>query len=211
MSPELNIEPEPEDVIALTGTVGGRTLRASVSGDGANRPPNDFYPTPSHATEALLKHERFSGSIWEPACGDGSISRVLEASGYEDVYSSDLHQYGYGFTGVDFLGLDRPFLPLELPVGNIITNPPYSLAHRFAGRALDLTQSKVAMLLKLTFLESARRRPLFERGMLARIHVFSNRITLHANGVAGENSGMICFAWFVWDKSHIGPPTINWI
>jgi hypothetical protein len=26
-----------------------------------------------------------------------------------------------------------------------------------------------------------------------------------------KNSGMISFAWFVWDKDYVGKPMINWI
>ncbi len=37
----------------------------------------DFYPTPRWATHALIDNERFSGDIWECACGDGEMSCVL--------------------------------------------------------------------------------------------------------------------------------------
>ncbi|MDE8344167.1 MAG: hypothetical protein POG24_10155, partial [Acidocella sp.] len=37
----------------------------------------DFYPTPGWATYALINSEQFEGDIWEPACGDGSMSEVL--------------------------------------------------------------------------------------------------------------------------------------
>jgi len=40
----------------------------------------EFYPTPPEATRALLSVECFEGDIWEPACGDGAISKVLEAA-----------------------------------------------------------------------------------------------------------------------------------
>jgi hypothetical protein len=38
----------------------------------------DFFPTPRWATFALIENENFSGEIWESACGDGTMSRVLE-------------------------------------------------------------------------------------------------------------------------------------
>jgi hypothetical protein len=34
----------------------------------------DFYPTPEWATELLLMHEKFKGTIWEPACGEGDMA-----------------------------------------------------------------------------------------------------------------------------------------
>lgn len=45
------------------------------------RLPNEFYPTPPEATRALLSVEHFDGDIWEPACGDGRIAKVLEDHG----------------------------------------------------------------------------------------------------------------------------------
>lgn len=78
----------------------------------------EFYPTPPEATRALLAVESFEGDIWEPACGDGAISKVLEAAGYQ-VVSTDLIDRGYGAGGHNFLKSDRPLAK------NIITNPPY--------------------------------------------------------------------------------------
>ena len=48
----------------------------------------DFYPTPPWATLALIDNERFEGRIWEPACGDGTMARVLQGSG-QPVDASD--------------------------------------------------------------------------------------------------------------------------
>lgn len=78
----------------------------------------EFYPTPPEATRALLSVEAFEGDIWEPACGDGAISKVLEAAGYQ-VVSTDLIDRGYGAGGNNFLKSDKPLAK------NIITNPPY--------------------------------------------------------------------------------------
>ena len=48
----------------------------------ADRQVDDFYATPRSTVEQLLAVESFEGTIWEPACGDGAISRVLEERGY---------------------------------------------------------------------------------------------------------------------------------
>lgn len=66
-----------------------------------NRKEHDFYPTPEIATVRFLEKEKFSGEIWEPACGDGSMSRVLESYGYQ-VKSTDLIYRGYGGGGRGF-------------------------------------------------------------------------------------------------------------
>ena len=84
------------------------------------------------------------------------MSRVLEAAGYE-VVSRDLVDRGYGEVA-DFLAIDN----LEWD-GNIVTNPPYKYAQEFVEKALSIIPEgkKVAMFLKLTFLEGKARRALF--------------------------------------------------
>ena len=67
----------------------------SATNKGKIRIKNDFYPTPSYVVEELLKREVFSGDIWECACGEGHISKVLKDNFYS-VYSSDLVDRGYG-------------------------------------------------------------------------------------------------------------------
>ena len=120
------------------------------------RADHDFYPTPPEAVRALLSVEQFDGTIWEPACGNGAISRELESHGHR-VVSTDLIDRSYGQSGCDFLSAITPTrVRLEHPdMRHIVTNPPYSyrrgIADKFVGQALRVTREtggKVAMLLK---------------------------------------------------------------
>lgn len=121
-----------------------------------DREQNDFYATDPKAVEELLKVQTFSKRVWECACGTGHISNVLKNHGY-DVYSTDLIARGYG-DQMDFLNND-----IKSWDGDIITNPPYKLALEFVKKAHELVTDghKVAMFLKLTFLESKRRKAFF--------------------------------------------------
>jgi hypothetical protein len=67
------------------------------------------------------------------------------------------------------------------------------------------------MLLRLGFLESARRSPLLDHGLLVRVHVFKERLPMmHRHNWEGPRaSSAICFAWFVFDRNHRGPATID--
>ena len=94
-----------------------KTLGASNHTDTV-RQREDYYATEPKATEWLCKLERFEGRILEPSCGEGHMSRVLEAAGYE-VVSRDLVDRGYGEVS-DFLAIDN-----QVWDGNIVTNPPY--------------------------------------------------------------------------------------
>lgn len=174
--------------------------------DTANRERDDFYPTPAAGTRALLSVERFDGCIWECACGDGAISKELEAAGYT-VISTDLIDRGYGAGGVDFL------LDFQTAAPNIITNPPFKHAEEFVRHALARATRKVAMLCRLAWLEGIERKALFERTPLARIWVFSRRLAMLRGGAAMQQGGggMIAFAWYVWEHGHSGPPSIGWI
>ena len=118
---------------------------------------NDFFPTPSECTRAVLNAlPHLPTPIWEPACGDGAICRVLEEFGYTLKEASDLIDRGYGRGGVDFLSL-RPVLTPHC--GTIITNPPYKLARPFVDLALEYAQT-VVMLCKLKLFSRATPRAL---------------------------------------------------
>jgi hypothetical protein len=168
------------------------------------REKDDFYPTPPHATQALLDMVKFEGDVWECACGDGAISKVLEQNGFK-VYSSDLFDRGYGDVGVDFLSTYKK-------VDNIITNPPYKLAQEFVEHALKNADKKVAMLLKLNFLEGVKRYNMFKSTPLKHVLVFSKRLTFYEGTLEKtKRSGVLAYAWYVWEKSYEGKPYIDWI
>jgi hypothetical protein len=97
-----------------------KTLGASNHANG-ERQHEDYYATEPKATEWLCRLEQFDGRILEPACGEGHISEVLKAAGYE-VVSRDLVDRGYGEVA-DFLAIDNLAWG-----GNIVTNPPYKYA-----------------------------------------------------------------------------------
>lgn len=164
----------------------------------------DFYPTPTWATHALIENEVFTGTIWECACGDGAMSKVLALTG-NPVKSSDLYDRGFGEAGVDFL-------QANCPVDNIITNPPFNCAEGFIHAALRQVRCKVALLLRLAFLESAHRaNTIFTVSPPSRVWVFSERITFYPSGVKRAGNGTTAYAWFVWDKEYTGPTQLAWI
>jgi hypothetical protein len=164
----------------------------------------DFFPTPAWATHALIDNEKLSGDIWECACGDGSMSRVLELTG-QKVFSSDLYDRGYGESGIDFLSPTRT-------AANIITNPPYNCAEGFVASGVRAAKKKFALLLRLAFLEGANRaNTIFSKTPPARVWVFSERITFYPSGVEPKGSGTTAYAWFVWDKNAPGSTELRWL
>jgi hypothetical protein len=170
------------------------------------REENDFYPTPAYAVEELLKREKFDGNIYECACGEGDISKVLISHNYK-VYSSDLIDRGYGYSGIDFLNYNGK------RCDNIVTNPPFKYALEFVLQSKKVANNKIAMFLKTVFLESSSRFEMFQDKdfPLKTMYQFSKRVTLVKNGIKMKNSGVIAYAWFIWDKNYVGKPNIEWI
>jgi hypothetical protein len=173
------------------------------------REQHDYYATDPRAVEILLENETFSREIWEPACGEGHIAKVLQKAGY-DVYSSDLIYRGFGDpASFDFLkeGLDDFN-------GDIITNPPYKYALEFCQTALETVKTgrKVAMFLKLTFLEGKKRQAFFLKNPPKTVYVFSARVKCAKNGdFESLGSSAVAYAWYVWEKGKNSDPVIKWI
>lgn len=169
----------------------------------------DFYATEPKAMEILLEQEKFHPTIWECACGAGHLSRVLEKHGYQ-VISTDLINRGYGDEEpMDFL--KETFESFE---GDIITNPPYKYALEFCENALETIRpgGKVAMFLKLTFLESKKRKQFFQENPPKIVYVSSSRLICAMNGDFKKyTTSAVAYAWFVWVKGYKGDPIIKWI
>jgi hypothetical protein len=168
---------------------------------------DDCYETPAVAVQALLQVEVIPHRIWEPCCGPGAIVRALRVTG-RTVVASDLVDYGCpdSESRIDFL-MERRAPP---DVDVILTNFPYKLAGPMVEHALQLCPL-VIVLLRLAFLESDRRSGILDRGHLARVHVFKDRLPMmHRRGWDGPKaSSTVPYAWFVWDRNHDGPTTIH--
>ena len=193
----------PENFLKVVKPNKGLSIVGSSRNNG-EREPDDYYPTPAYAVEELLKREEFQGEVWECACGEGDISKVFESNGFS-VRSTDLIDRGFG-SQLDFLKSD-------VISDNIITNPPYKIALDFVMKAKKQSRNKIAMFLKTVWLESEGRYEMFQdkEFPLKCVYQFSKRVTLTKGGKKMKNSGMIAYAWYVWEKGYEGEPVIRWI
>lgn len=170
----------------------------------------DYYATSPIATRMLLEKEKFSPNIWECASGGDHIVKVLKEAGY-NVWATDIVDRTGHTEILDFLTSDVKFN------GDIITNPPYSMAQTFVEKALDSVTDghKVAMYLRLLFLEGKKRQQLFRQRNLKTVYVAAARMGCGANGKFFDQEreyegGSVAFAWFVWEKGYEGDPVIKW-
>lgn len=155
----------------------------------------DFYPTPPDVTHALMQFLDLEGllfgisSVWEPACGDGAMSRVIEEY-VAEVISTDIRETGYGMGGKDF------FVWRE-SCDAIITNPPFNQSAEFIIKAIGETEL-VAMLLKSQYWHASKRTKLFRDHPPAYVLPLNWR----PDFLAGERGGsptMECI-WTVWKR-----------
>lgn len=161
---------------------------------------DNFVITPPEPVTAFIEHAAFDflvpkcKKIWEPACGDGAISKVLEAAGY-DVISTNINDRGYGETDVDFLKT------LNRRADVIVTNPPFDAptgtAAQFLRHAGHLEVPYVAMFLKSTFMAAGRDRAWMQEPRWR--PSIKLELTWRIDWTGGGNPTME-MAWFVWEN-----------
>ncbi len=179
------------------------TTLAATSHSNGFREENDFYATEPKAIDLLCQVEKFNEWILEPACGQGHLSKRLIENGYQ-VYSSDLIDRGYG--------MQYDFFKTSSWHGDIITNPPYKFAKEFIEKSLSIipTGNKVAMFLKLQFMEGKSRKKLFKTSPPKKIYVSSSRLNCAKNGEFEKYpSSAVAFAWYVWEKGYSGKTVVE--
>ncbi len=178
------------------------TLGAS-NHSGHKRAEHDLYCTHPEAVRALLKIENFGKRIWEPFAGLRHISCVLIEQGY-DVRESDLLARGQSIEQLDFMTQEERW------DGDIITNVPYKGATEFVRKCLDTVADgrKVAVWLRILYLESAERKRFFEQYPPLRVWISSRRIPCGMNGEFGTSAQG--YAWYIWEKGYKGETTLKW-
>ena len=191
-----------------------KTLAASNHTD-KEREINDYYATEPKALELLLELETFSPYVWECACGEGHLSEVLKSHGHK-VKSSDVIDRGYPETEtLDFLKVKKEDIKQDFS-RDIITNPPYKYAKEFVEHALEISMdsTKIAMFLKVQFLEGKARRELFEKYPPKVIYVASKRLLCAKNGefqkMRDGGGSAVAYAWFIWEKGFKGDTVVRW-
>lgn len=174
------------------------------------RSVNDFYATPPLAIKKLLELEKFSDTIWEPACGMNHITNEFLQAGYTVRTSDIVDMIGDGTVIIeDFLKND------VVRDMDIVTNPPYKYAAEFVEKAIESVADghKVAMFLKLQFLEGKKRKVLFEKYPPKVIYVASSRFGCSETGEFDETGNIgsaIAYCWYIWEKGYKGDTILKW-
>jgi len=180
------------------------------------REENDFYATDPQALVNFISSLKRDGvrslsqNVWECACGDGALTKVLRAQGHTVKSTDIIDRDCPGVQIADFMKIDGGIFE-----GDILTNPPYKLAQKFIEKSLSiLNDGSMAMfLLRIQFLESQKRKVFFQKNPPKYVYVNSSRIGMWKNNdkATGGNGSALCFCWFVWEKGFTGDTIVRWI
>ena len=177
---------------------------------------DDYYATSSTSIISLLDNIKFGGKFLEPCVGGGHIAELIKKYyPNNSIKLYDIVDRGYDKTIVsDYLTNDFGHDKFD----SIVTNPPYSLAKEFLEKSMSILNKngKIAMFLKIQFLEGLSRKVMFEKYPPKYIYVFTKRQNPLRNGEEKDENGKawsstMCFAWFVWEEGSTTEPIIRWI
>jgi hypothetical protein len=176
--------------------------------DSIEREVDDFYPTPPEATRAFLAAEisrlRDFPLIWEPAAGDGAMTREMHALGLS-TYASDLVDRGCGAEVANFYSFAKA------PARAIVTNPPFQECNARDGRGRwiwhamrDLDVEYMALLMNWGWPGASGHARLWSAFAPARIYLMRWKVDFTGQGAPPMLNG-----WFVWDRRHQGEPVLR--
>jgi hypothetical protein len=192
----------------------GLNIVGSKRFDGTSREIHDYYATDPKVIQDLYRFENIKGFVWENAVGEGNLyNEIIKLPSVDKVIGTDLIDRCKGkFKINDFLKDNNPF---KIKPDWIITNPPYKYGKEWVLRSLEAVndEGKVALLMKLAFLESVSRYEMFKSTPLRNVYVYSKRVGVYKNNIKTKNSGLTAYAWYVWDKSFTNnvKPQVDWI
>ena len=161
------------------------------------RKKNDFYPTPTWATETLIERcPCISGKILECASGAGDISRLL-GKHFSTVSTNDIDLARDADYHLD-LSTKPGWLEIAERPDWTVTNPPFCYAPKMVPLAYEFSAVGIAMLLRITFLEPCNNRI----GFLSE-HPPTQLIVMPRISFTGDGGkDLACTAWFIWNKQH---------
>jgi hypothetical protein len=186
----------------------------------------DFYETPIELSRAsiynFIKDEEYKPlEILDPGAGHGVWGKALcEFFGYDSI----------AISGVEIDEKTKPEWYVDWYIGDyldypnyvtydsrqpelIIGNPPYSLAEEFVRKSFDLLVDGgyIFFLLRLAFLESAKRIPLYKEFPPKRVYVLQRRPSFFSSNGKTRTTDATSYAMFLWQEGWEGKTELDWL
>jgi hypothetical protein len=185
----------------------------------AKRREGDYYPTPAELAERIVglvrgPMEFTPRTILEPSAGSGSFVRACRKAWPEAAITAVEPTERLVENLVEQPGDTVKWCTLEAfstraRFDLIIGNPPYSLAEEHVRICLGLLapRGRLTFLLRLAFLESAKRKELFDAHPPESVTVLARRPSFTANG----KTDSAAYAVFTWREGFTGRPELGWM
>ena len=165
---------------------------------------DEHYVEPLWCSERLFQEEKFTGQVYDPACGFGRIVLSAHKAGHT-AYGSDITDRGWDSTTQDFLkhrGMHD----------NIVSNPPFNILPAFARHAASLARHKVALVMPSARLHAAH---WLQALPLARVWLMTPRPSMppghHILAGGKVGGGKTDYAWLVFERDYRGTPELKWL
>lgn len=179
----------------------------SATGRGGKRERLDRYYTPEVLARVLVGRLDIcpGESICEPSAGGGAFARALrDLPDPGPITCVDVDPMAPGLDAGNHAAVSdfvhyKPAHRFDWIVGN----PPYRHALAHVEHALTISD-RVAFLLRLGFLESAKRAPFWELNPCRRIWALSERPSF-----TGGGTDATAYGFFYWDALYPGPTRLD--
>ncbi len=181
----------------------------SATRRGGIRESLDRYYTPPDLARVLVDQLGIGPglAICEPSAGGGAFVEALAATKPARLVAVDVDPSAPGLT-MGTASVCADFLDLEWSTRCqfdwIVGNPPYRDALAHVLHALE-QGGRVAFLLRIGFLESAKRAPFWADHPCRRIWALSERPSFTSDG----KTDAAAYALFYWDNQYSGPTRLD--
>ncbi len=168
-----------------------------------DRPENNLYHTPFSLTWLLAENINI-GKAYDPACGSLAIVKALNkyhiSSYYDDIDS-------------EYVGSQKDFLDSEKishKFDSFVMNPPFDLWNSFIIKAKEYNVERICSIGQMDYWSTFDRYDTNLFRGLKYVLVFNRKVDYRTTY---REDGLFCVgamasAWFVWERSHFGPPQI---
>ena len=143
----------PSDPAEQPGVVASREGSQAAQSTPINahawqREVHEHYVEPHWCSERLFAEEKFEGPIWDPCCGFGRIPDAAKKADLEAIGTDITYRGWLPFCGkMDFLSRGRL---IDTKDFDIVCNPPFNIAGKFARHAIDMDGVEAGDLAELT-------------------------------------------------------------
>jgi hypothetical protein len=180
----------------------------SSTNRGSNRDGTDFYRTPMHAVEALVKAIKIPDPTLDPCAGDGALIRaVKDLPGRMGgrFRGMEIDEHLVAAARADDLVVNHcDGLAASWRHENVLMNPPYKEALEWVRRGVDARSCTA--LVRLGFLASKKRREFWLENPPTAIVILTRRPSFRSDGQTDSAD----YCWVHWSQIRNGQTALLW-